>query len=79
MDQAELLTANEVADQLQVQPETVRRWRRRGIIPAVRLSPKVIRYQIAAVIEALTTRQRGTDGEIDGTLQPSGTTETVGS
>ena len=53
----ELLTAEEVAQRLRIQPETVRTWARQGLIPAIRLSPKVVRYDLAAVVNAMTTRQ----------------------
>lgn len=49
----ELLTAQELAKRLRVSPETVRAWSRRGMIPALRLSPKVIRYNPEAVLAAL--------------------------
>lgn len=56
MDQAtELLTARELAKRLRVSPETVRGWARRGSIPTLRLSPKVIRYNAEAVLAALST------------------------
>jgi excisionase family DNA binding protein len=55
MDQAtELLTARELAKRLRVSPETVRAWARRGCIPTLRLSPKVIRYNAEAVLAALS-------------------------
>ncbi len=49
----ELLTSRELAKHLRVKPETVRDWARRGRIPVLRLSPKVIRYNADAVIAAL--------------------------
>jgi len=56
MEQAtELLTARELAKRLRVSPETVRAWARRGCIPTLRLSPKVIRYSAEAVLAALST------------------------
>lgn len=56
MEQAtELLTARELAKRLRVSPETVRAWARRGSIPTLRLSPKVIRYNAEAVLAALST------------------------
>lgn len=56
MDQAtELLTARELAKRLRVSPETVRAWARRGSIPTLRLSRKVIRYNAEAVLAALST------------------------
>ncbi len=55
MEQAtELLTARELAKRLRVSPETVRAWARRGCIPTLRLSPKVIRYNAEAVLAALS-------------------------
>lgn len=56
MEQAtELLTARELAKRLLVSPETVRAWARRGFIPTLRLSPKVIRFRAEAVLAALST------------------------
>jgi excisionase family DNA binding protein len=48
-----LLTAEELADRLKIRPGTVRCWHREGRIPAVHLSPKVVRFEEVAVIEAL--------------------------
>lgn len=52
--ETELLTARELAKRLRVSPETVRAWARRGCIPTLRLSPKVIRYNTEAVLAALS-------------------------
>ena len=49
----ELLTAEEVASRLRMQPTTIRQWSRTGQIPRVRLSPKIIRYRLDAVVKAL--------------------------
>jgi len=49
----ELLTADELASRLQVRPSTVRRWTREGRIPTVRLSQKVVRYDLVAVVSAI--------------------------
>ena len=55
MDQAtEFLTARELAKRLRVSTETVRTWSRRGAIPTLRLSRKVVRYNPAAVFAALS-------------------------
>ena len=52
-----LLTKEEVADLLDVRPRTVQVWARRGLIPTVRISAKVVRFDRDAVVAAL--RQRG--------------------
>ena len=51
----ELLTARELAKRLRVSPETVRAWARRGSIPTLRLSRKVVRYDAEAVLAALAS------------------------
>lgn len=53
----ELLTAEELAGRLHIRPDTVRSWARRGLIPKVQLSPKVIRFDQAAVVEAMTKQE----------------------
>lgn len=45
----DLLTAPEVAEMCNVQPATVRQWRRRGL-PAVR-TPDGLRYRVADVLD----------------------------
>lgn len=62
MSEQNLLTAEELADRLRVRPGTVRQWSQRGWIPAVRLSPKVVRYDLVAVIDAMTKRQLAKGG-----------------
>lgn len=49
----ELLTVNEMAERLRVRPATLQRWERDGRVPAVRITPKVIRFDPAAVVESL--------------------------
>ena len=56
-----LLTAEELAERLRLRPRTIRRWYRRGFIPAIRFSPKVVRYDLAEVIEAVAKRQLATE------------------
>jgi excisionase family DNA binding protein len=63
MPESDLLTAAELAKRLQVTPDTVREWTRRGTIPRLRLSAKVIRYDLRRVLEALATREGGARGE----------------
>ena len=49
----ELVTAEEVAERLRLRPDTVRRWTREGRIPSIRLSAKVIRFDLDDVEAAL--------------------------
>lgn len=53
-DSVRLLTTEELAERLQVQPDTVREWSRRGRVPVIRITPKVVRYDYAAVLSELT-------------------------
>lgn len=55
-DQA-FLTTNEVARLLRVRPGTLRRWVRDGVIPVVRIKPKVMRFDASAVRRALADRK----------------------
>ena len=50
---SDLLTARELASCLRVSADTVRTWARRGRIPTIRLSRKVVRYDLADVLAAL--------------------------
>lgn len=54
----DLLTAEELAVRLRVKPDTVRGWARRGMIPRLQLSSKVIRYDLHSVVAALTGQAR---------------------
>ena len=54
----DLLTAGELAERLAVRPGTIRQWVREGKIPEVTISPKVRRFDWAAVVEALERGQR---------------------
>lgn len=60
----ELLTADELAERLRVRPGTIRLWSRRGRIPSIRISGKVIRFDVSAVIGALQTNQTATTSEV---------------
>lgn len=60
--ETKMLTAEELAERLRVKPGTVRVWSRRGLIPRQRLSPKVIRYDLAAVVAALRQRAQQQTG-----------------
>ncbi|HLL73657.1 MAG TPA: helix-turn-helix domain-containing protein [Pyrinomonadaceae bacterium] len=49
----EFLTARQLAEVLQVSESTVRKLSREGRIPVVRLTPRLARYKLAAVLRAL--------------------------
>jgi excisionase family DNA binding protein len=49
----EFLTARQLAKVLQVSESTVRRLAREGRIPSVRLTPRLIRFNLKAVCRAL--------------------------
>jgi hypothetical protein len=51
----ELMTAGQLARRLNVRPRTVQKWARMRLIPSVRISYKVIRYEWQKVVEALCT------------------------
>lgn len=51
-----LLTAREVADKLGVSTETVLRWRRKSLIPAIALPGGAVRFRQDELDEWLTAR-----------------------
>ena len=55
----ELLTAGELARHLRVRPSTIRLWARNGRIPKVQVSPKVVRFELPAVLAVARRRERG--------------------
>ena|GEM_PF-639417 len=55
----DLLKAEDLAERLQVRPETVKTWTRDNVIPAIRINPRVIRYDYAEVVDALKRRRVG--------------------
>lgn len=55
----QLLTAGELAARLGVAVSTVRRWAREHRIPSLRLSRKVVRYDIRAVENAALRSPEG--------------------
>lgn len=48
-------TTRELAEALRVCPATIRRWTSSGRIPCIRLSRRIVRYDLAAVIRALSS------------------------
>jgi excisionase family DNA binding protein len=53
----DLLTAEQLARRLGVKARTVKAWLRAGKIPAAKLTPKVIRYDLGQVVNALERHQ----------------------
>jgi excisionase family DNA binding protein len=54
----EFLTARQLASILQVSEATVRRLARKGRIPSIRLTPRIMRFHLQAVRDALDGRPR---------------------
>lgn len=52
----ELITAEELGKRLRIRPATIRLWTRDGIVPAIRITGKVIRYDAVEVVAALRLR-----------------------
>jgi excisionase family DNA binding protein len=66
--QDKFLTARQLAAILQVSVATVRRLARKGRIPSIRLTPRIMRFHLASVREALDggrtrPRRNETEGE----------------
>ena len=59
MSTKKLLTAEEVAEALEVRPSTVRLWARRGWIPTIRLTSKVVRYELNAIDARRNSKRPG--------------------
>jgi predicted site-specific integrase-resolvase len=55
----DLLTAAELGDRLRVKPSTILEWQRSGRIPSIRLSHKVLRFDLADVLGALKRSAAG--------------------
>ncbi len=53
MDTDRLLTINQLAEKLELHPVTVRGLKRRGVIPAIRIGHRTLRFEYDAVIDAL--------------------------
>jgi excisionase family DNA binding protein len=65
-EREEFLTAKQLAQVLQVSETTVRRLARKRRIPSVRLTPRIIRFHLDAVREALEVpRYRIRHGEYE--------------
>lgn len=49
----EIVDAGQLADVLNVTPETVRKWARQGLIPYLQITPRVMRFELGRVIHML--------------------------
>jgi excisionase family DNA binding protein len=52
------LTTEQLAEHLQLRPDTIRQWARDGKIPRLKLSGKVIRFNVDEVDKALSQGRR---------------------
>ena len=57
VDATRLMTAAEVANRLNISIQTVHNYRRRGVLPGIKLGYKVYRFEPAAIARFL--RERG--------------------
>ena len=57
-EREEFLTARQLAAILQVSESTVRRLARTGRIPSIRLTPRIIRFHLQTVRDALDSTKR---------------------
>jgi excisionase family DNA binding protein len=67
-EREEFLTARQLAAVLQVSEATVRRLARKGRIPSIRLTPRIMRFHLPSVREALDgaagrTRRKDAESE----------------
>jgi len=54
----EILTAKQLAQRLQIKTETVRLWARKGWIPSLRPSAKVLRFDLDSVLAAINSSRK---------------------
>lgn len=54
----EVVNAKELAKRLNVAPNTVGTWSRRGLIPSLRVSARTVRFDVAKVMEAIAANNR---------------------
>jgi len=62
MREQEILNREQVAERLGVSPRLVGEWALAGILPCLRLSRKVQRFEWEAVLRALRARSRRPEG-----------------
>lgn len=57
MSETQLLTATELAERLKVKRQTILNWARSGVIPCLRLSGKVIRFDPCQVLQVMDKKE----------------------
>lgn len=63
--QKEILTVRELAKRLQLKPETIRIWARKGLIPSLHPTPKTLRFEMESVLAAIEKVSAGKDVKND--------------
>jgi predicted site-specific integrase-resolvase len=51
--QKEIVTVTQLAKRLQLKPETIRIWARKGLIPSLHPTPKTLRFEMNSVLTAM--------------------------
>ena len=51
--QKEIVTVRELSKRLQLKPETIRIWARKGVIPSLHPTPKTLRFEMDSVLAAM--------------------------
>ena len=61
--QKEIVTVTQLAKRLQLKPETIRIWARKGLIPSLHPTPKTIRFEMDSVLAAIEeiTKRKGAE------------------
>lgn len=57
--QETLLTSKQVATKLQVTVRTIERWRKKGVIPAIKINSKTVRFKENAISHLLNPPTNG--------------------
>ncbi len=68
------VSAAHLAREWEVDPVTIKRLRLKGLIPYIKIGPKLVRYDLEAVREALekvSAREQGTSPPTGGTDMPA--------
>ena len=53
---ANIVSASKLAQILEVEPETIRKWRKAGLIPGIVINSRVVRFDADEVVAALGAR-----------------------